>query len=500
MGKITINELSNSLLEYIENNTENKQDKTDSSLKTTDKTIVGAINELFQNANNGKQLIADAIGSPLSSSQTFSAMSTSINSLLSAFKTNMANAGATVNSSDKFEQLINKITTLGGGGLDIISAASLPSTGKENQLCAITNNVTDSFILSNDDADVMNSGDNTIGLLLSDLAMYEKYSYPMGGLAINLRIAVTYQNATAIPLWLYYNNTWKQICSTTLFIIRDKVIQDGFTIDKTNNYGTYDSKGISLLPGSDANLFGFTPFKESIDFSKYKAVRIKGTYQNTSTTTGEYGPAIGIFGVTSNLSGGTMSGVGYGISDIQSVFGSKFSRTEVFESNIKTATFFDITFDVSSITTQYYLGIATAMTQYTYVTDIELIMTTNALVNPYEPGTNVNNTGSSLNAYQYNPKTKTIPVEADGKYTLSFSYGPNISNQGYTASISVRIYDANGATVESYNESTKYGTSFSKDLSLKKGYKIDITASISTTTHSSHCNQVTGIKLVFKSL
>ena len=122
------------------------------------------------------------------------------------------------------------------------------------------------------------------------------------------------------------------------------------------------------------------------------------------------------------------------------------------------------------------------------------------LVNPYEPGTNVS-TVSSFNAYQYNPKTATILVEADGKYTLSFSYGPNISNQGYSASISVGVYDADGNSVDSYNESTKYGgSSFSKSLTLKKGYKISITGSISTTTHSSHCNQVTGIKLVFNSL
>lgn len=81
-----------------------------SNLKTSAKgNLVAAINELFQNANNGKQLIADAIGSPLSSSDTFSAMSTSINNLLNTFKTNMTNNGVTVASGDKFKQLIDKI-------------------------------------------------------------------------------------------------------------------------------------------------------------------------------------------------------------------------------------------------------------------------------------------------------------------------------------------------------------------------------------------------------
>ena len=81
-------------------------------LLTNDKTIIGAINELFQSADSGKQLIANAIGEPLSSDDTFSAMSNDINSLLSTFKTNMMNNGITVESSDKFKALIDKIATL----------------------------------------------------------------------------------------------------------------------------------------------------------------------------------------------------------------------------------------------------------------------------------------------------------------------------------------------------------------------------------------------------
>lgn len=46
MGKITINELSNSLKDYIKD----KQDIVDNSLETNNKTIVGAINELVQNS------------------------------------------------------------------------------------------------------------------------------------------------------------------------------------------------------------------------------------------------------------------------------------------------------------------------------------------------------------------------------------------------------------------------------------------------------------------
>ena len=118
MGKITINEIHNSLFDYVQTVSDNK-------LETNNKTIVGAINELFSdNSNdieinnlkneisNGKKLIADAIGEPLVSTDTFSAMSNGINNLNSQFKSALMNNGISVKSTDKFKQLIEKIALL----------------------------------------------------------------------------------------------------------------------------------------------------------------------------------------------------------------------------------------------------------------------------------------------------------------------------------------------------------------------------------------------------
>ena len=116
MGEIRKDNLHESLIEELNElaniDLSGKQDKTDESLLTESKDVIGAINELFQSANNGKELIANAIGEPLDASDTFSAMSNDINSLLSTFKTNMMNNGITVESSDKFKQLIDKIATM----------------------------------------------------------------------------------------------------------------------------------------------------------------------------------------------------------------------------------------------------------------------------------------------------------------------------------------------------------------------------------------------------
>ena len=95
-------------------------------LETTAKgNAVEAINELLANGGNkeelealiaeiaeGKELIANAVGEPLTAEESFDEMSNDINGLLSTFKTNMMNNGVTVESNDRFKTLIDKIATM----------------------------------------------------------------------------------------------------------------------------------------------------------------------------------------------------------------------------------------------------------------------------------------------------------------------------------------------------------------------------------------------------
>ena len=83
MGHIRKEELHESLINELEElgniDLSGKQDKTDESLLTESKDLVGAINELFQDVDNGKNLIATSIGNPLiTRNSTFSAMSEAI--------------------------------------------------------------------------------------------------------------------------------------------------------------------------------------------------------------------------------------------------------------------------------------------------------------------------------------------------------------------------------------------------------------------------------------
>ena len=105
------------------------------SLETDAKgNMVQAINELVEKLDNsaeienGKELIANAVGEPLTAEDSFDEMSNDINSLLSTFKTNMMNNGITVESNDRFKSLIDKIATMveegSGKGIQIIEGTA----------------------------------------------------------------------------------------------------------------------------------------------------------------------------------------------------------------------------------------------------------------------------------------------------------------------------------------------------------------------------------------
>lgn len=85
-------------------------------LQTVSKNdLVSAINEVFQSANNGKDIIANAIGSPLVNSDTFSDMGSKIDTLTKTFQNNLSEKGIEVLPTDKIPSLINKVVGVNTG-------------------------------------------------------------------------------------------------------------------------------------------------------------------------------------------------------------------------------------------------------------------------------------------------------------------------------------------------------------------------------------------------
>ena len=408
------------------------------SLETDAKgNMVQAINELVEKLDNsaeienGKELIANAIGEPLTAEESFDKMSSDINNLLSQFKTNMMNNGITVNSGDKFKQLIDKIATmveegsgkgiqfasgdtieinyasrtdygtvkttintnlnftpnyvfvcvdtlinskthknvvfsnlyktqiaggtldgttvtvtdirqesfkisvldssfnLGagtwyaigvgeedttlrdslasilenkgvdvteeddmaslitkvdsiGGGLDIISATELPATGKENQICVITNNPVDKFIFSKDEP-----SDKQVGLVWFKVEEQSSITTSYSSISNNveiqyhLRKCFYYDGTSFTEIDGYiYNNGWESLSKSYVFIDKDGLInfktfsEDGvyanfvsgkglvFNVASANGSSRYESQWVS---------------KTKVDFSPYTTLTFEFT-------------------------------------------------------------------------------------------------------------------------------------------------------------------------------------------------------------------------------
>ena len=167
------------------------------SLRTENtKTIVAALNEIL-----GKDIICNAVGSPLLTTDTFAELGEKINVMVSDFKAKLLGLGVNVSSIDKIASLIEKMGEIDLGvdaeelltpleeslreilgdegvelsgeetlaelivkvddefvkknaeiennnGLDIISATELPGTGRENQICVLTDNPVDNILVS----------------------------------------------------------------------------------------------------------------------------------------------------------------------------------------------------------------------------------------------------------------------------------------------------------------------------------------------------------------
>ena len=69
-------------------------------------------NEAFQNANNGKNIVATAIGSPLSSADTFATMGSKIDGITNKFKDILQDKGISISSDDKYNSLVDKTSLL----------------------------------------------------------------------------------------------------------------------------------------------------------------------------------------------------------------------------------------------------------------------------------------------------------------------------------------------------------------------------------------------------
>lgn len=109
---------------------------------------------------------------------------------------------------------------MGGGALDIISANSLPASGKENQICVVTNSPTDKYMISSDVQDDDKTG---IFCLTSTIPGSITYTSTSKNTTVKYYMLHFSQNNTIVPSYIYKNGNWTPFTNNRIFLLKDGV-------------------------------------------------------------------------------------------------------------------------------------------------------------------------------------------------------------------------------------------------------------------------------------
>ena len=260
------------------------------SLRTENtKTIVAALNEI-----KGKDIISNAVGSPLLVTDTFEVMGDKIKGLTSSFKTALLRLGISVSSVDKFEKLIEKlelyvdenasdadveealleslrqtlrdngieingnetlaelIVKVGEGfeskaGIDIITASELPATGRENQICVITEEEVGNIVVCPDSTYTTINNNDVFVQTMSNLNK-NICAYNSGNMLVHLPINKTYIKLNDLLLtrdsYIYRNGSWELFTPADLVLIDSE--NGGAQVAFTLHSGKFDSSSNDL--------------------------------------------------------------------------------------------------------------------------------------------------------------------------------------------------------------------------------------------------------------
>jgi hypothetical protein len=285
-----------------------------SLLKTTNDNLVGAINELYDNA------LKDQIVEILASS------------------------GVESSANEPWPALIEKLrsNTGGSGSFDVISATSLPATGTDGQICVITPTIVNDYIITS-------CAKNTIeSEITNKIALYtgtEPPNYICGDCMFSFYKAMYNDKTYASYVW--DNGEWNKLTEPIMAYLENGVQPSSGV---TESGGLYPSGGNQMIKhtegaGYKSTTYGqyihvFSTFSRAIDLSKYNTIEFKACINRTGSGTFDIFTANG---PVASYNGSSYSGW--------------IDLTSAATNNVSALTYSTITVDISSWSGTKYLGV-----------------------------------------------------------------------------------------------------------------------------------------------
>ena len=163
----------------------------------------------------------------------------------------------------------------GGGGLDIISATELPATGKENQICVVTDNPVDNFIISSHD----NDSTGKIILVPSNTVGDKLFTVENGNVTCSYYFDYVLNNNRRKSSYYWSNNSWNLLTRYNRVLFENGICIEPFN---TGDYYKWTSGGPINITLNSSYLFE-SSFTNPIDFSKYNTIKVTAKTLKSST-------------------------------------------------------------------------------------------------------------------------------------------------------------------------------------------------------------------------
>ena len=209
-----------------------------------------------------------------------------INQYINNLKIVLSDEGVDVTEEDDMDSLITKVDEEfdrknANSGLDIISATELPATGKENQICVITDNINATYIATID-ATIESNGSNILYLEKTGTNI----PITMNNITYNYPIKYVLSNSICLDSYYWRNGSWNVLSKTFYPVIIDGVQPADaiFELPASESYYGYEAYGSYFMSEDDVNFYRITAYKynyttsvvssKTIDFSLYKKVEI----------------------------------------------------------------------------------------------------------------------------------------------------------------------------------------------------------------------------------
>ena len=181
-----------------------------------------------------------------------------VNNMILGYENNLriilTDEGVSVSDEDTMADLIVKTDEEfdrknANSGLDIISATELPATGKENQICVITDNPVDNYVITSNYSDINTNTNNTIYIFLGnslDTTGIKGTNFDLvsNNITVKYYLLSVHQGDNKLDSYIYKNNQWTNATMSSVYIVeKGNSVNESYTGGFTGDWAVGDLNG-----------------------------------------------------------------------------------------------------------------------------------------------------------------------------------------------------------------------------------------------------------------